>query len=66
MDAAPRRNRGAVVWVVPLILSLVVMRRAAAAVRTVDFLQIFMCGMIAGICLINMIQFFKRGSASKS
>jgi hypothetical protein len=64
MDAAPRR--GAVVWVVPLILSLVIVRRAAENVRTVDFLQIFMCGMIIGISLINMIQFLKRRGAPKS
>ena len=60
------RHRGTVVWVIPLILSLVVVRRAAETVRTVDFLQIFMCGMIVGISLINMIQYFKRGSAPKS
>ncbi len=52
-------------WVIPLILSLVVVRRAAETVRTVDFLQIFMCGMIVGICVINMIQFFKRRDAPK-
>ena len=59
------RRRGTVVWVIPLILSLVVVRRAAETVRTVDFLQIFMCGMIVGICVINMIQFFKRRDAPK-
>lgn len=66
MDAAPRRKRGAVVWVIPLVMSLVIVRRAAETVRTVDFLQIFMCGMIVGICLINMIQFLKRKSAPTS
>jgi len=66
MDAAPRRNRGAVAWIVPLMLSLLLIRGAAQNVRAVDFLQIFSCGMITGICLINMIHFFKRRSVPKS
>jgi len=65
MDAAPRR-RTAVVWVIPVILALVMGRRAAENVRTVDYLQILMCGMIIGMSLINLIQFLKRGSRPKS
>lgn len=65
MDATPRR-RTAVVWVIPVILALVLGRRAAENVRTVDYLQILMCGMIIGMSLINLIQFLKRGSRPKS
>jgi uncharacterized membrane protein YcaP (DUF421 family) len=62
MDASPRRR--AVVFVIPIILSLVVGRRVAENVRTVDYLQILTIGVIIGVSLAGMLRTFgtKRGA----
>ena len=59
-----RRNR-AVAWIVPLVLALVVGRRAMQSVRTVDFLQILAVGMIVGISLANIIGLVRTRSAQR-
>jgi hypothetical protein len=61
---SPNRRR-AVVFVVPLILALVGIRRVSDSVRTVDLLQILAAGMLIGITLVGIIQMLKTRGASK-
>jgi len=62
--ASPDRLRTAV-FVVPLILAVIMVQRVAEGVRTVDFVQIFACGMIVGISLVGIIRMLKsKGKAT--
>ncbi len=63
MDA-PNRRRAAV-FVVPLILAIIMTQRIAENVRTVDFLQIFACGMIVGLSLAGIIRMLKTKGEAK-
>ena len=64
MDTSPRRRR-AVVFVIPLILALVIGRRVAENVRTVDYLTILAIGMIIGVSLVSLIQMLKTKNGTK-
>ena len=63
MDSPDRRR--AVVFVVPLIIAFVAIRRVSDNVRTVDFLQILAAGMVIGITLAGIIQVLKAKRPSK-
>ena len=63
MDTPDRRRT--VVFLVPLIIAPLLIRSAAENVRTVDFVQIFACGMIVGISLVGIIRMLKsKGKAT--
>jgi len=64
MDTSPRRRR-TVVFVIPLILALVIGRRVAENVRTVDYLTILAIGMIIGVSLVSLIQMLKTKNGAK-
>lgn len=63
MDSSSRAR--AVIFVVPLILAFVAIRRVSEDVRTVDFLQILAAGMIMGISLAGIIQILKAKGTPK-
>jgi hypothetical protein len=57
----PSRRRRATSFAVPLILGLILAPRAAAHVRTVDFVLLFACGAAFGIGLMGIIQHLRAG-----
>jgi len=50
------RTRRAAVFVIPLLIGLLSAQRAAAHVRTVDFLMVFAAGALFGVGLLGLIQ----------
>jgi hypothetical protein len=54
MDASARRRP--VFYIVPVLLGLLVAQRAAANVRTVDFVTIFAGGILLGVGLIGLVR----------
>jgi hypothetical protein len=57
MESPARRQ--AAVFVVPMIVGLVAAQRAAAHVRTVDFLLLFASGVVFGVTLMGLIQLLR-------
>ncbi|HET6798850.1 MAG TPA: hypothetical protein VFH40_16970 [Gemmatimonadales bacterium] len=60
MDPTVRRR--AAVFAVPMFIALVSAQRAAAHVRTVDFVLLFAGGVLFGVGLMNLIRFLRGGS----
>ena len=56
---APARRR-LVVFAVPMIVALVAAQRAAAHVRTVDFVILFTSGVLVGVTLLALVQLYRR------
>jgi hypothetical protein len=52
--AGPRPGRAAI-FLPPLIIAFVAAQRAAANMRTVDFLTVFGAGMVCGVSLMRLI-----------
>jgi predicted membrane channel-forming protein YqfA (hemolysin III family) len=50
------RRRRPTFFIVPMLIGLVVAQRAAARVRTVDFLLLFASGMLFGVGLVWCFQ----------
>jgi len=57
MESPARRQ--AAVFVVPMIVGLVAVQRAAPHVRTVDFLLLFASGVVFGVSLMGLIQLLR-------
>ena len=62
MDRPSRRHLA--VFAIPLVIALVMARRAAPNVRTVDFLLLFASGVLFGVTLMGLIQMWKRQGSS--
>jgi hypothetical protein len=58
MDKPSRRRLA--VFAIPLVIALVMARRAAPNVRAVDFLLVFASGVLFGVTLMGLIQMWKR------
>jgi len=57
MDASARRRP--VFYIVPVLFGLLVAQRAAANVRTVDFVTIFAGGILLGVGLVGLMRGLK-------
>lgn len=57
---APSRRR-LVVFAIPMIVALVAAQRAAAHIRTVDFVIVFASGVLVGVTVLGLVQLFRRG-----
>jgi hypothetical protein len=60
---SPARRRPAV-FAAPMIVGLIAAQRAAGHVRTVDFVLLFAGGVVFGVSLMGLIEFFRTRRAS--
>ena len=65
MERTPRR-RFAMIFVVPLIISLASASRLGRDIRTVEFLQIFASGMLFGVGVMGLVQVLRKGGQPTS
>ena len=56
----PMAKRRPAVFAAPMLVGLIAAQRAAAHVRTVDFILLFAGGVVFGVGLMGLIQLLRR------